>query len=405
MPASTKRTIFISHASQNQAVTEELYQALTGRYHLNCWMDAFDLHTDKGPFSEQIVQALRSASVLVVVDSPAARNSDYVTREIQLGKDLQLPIRECSIDERLPAWRRKLRIQRLALGIQLRQARSFLLAALTLILLLVVLSVGIFLLGTRVYRALAGTERELAAPLWPAQTPTSTPGPSDPKLAAPFHFLPDTMLLQDDFDQPALENKINDQTMTYNIDPPDPQVQVGQQNGSLVVDFPADCLNTDKIWDCELELDSNILDASAIQYFGMRARTVERTSRRDISVSVSISEPQRSRAGFGWDFTDHAMAFFRSIPSLPEKDLYAYVKIDADWHAYEIVRNSQTARFDYYVDGQMVATFTPVHVEDWNQAPLRLIIYSLSAQNETGGEKTATRFEMDQVIIGGFNTR
>jgi len=405
MPATSKRTIFINHASQNQAVTEELYQALTQRYHLSCWMDAFDLHTDKGPFSEQIVKALRSASMLVVVDSPAARNSDYVTREVQLGKDLQLSIRRCSIDERLPVWRRKLRIQRLALGIQLRQARSFMVAALVLFLLLAVLAVGVFLLGTQVYPALAQAGRDLPAAFWPTPTQTAIPAIADAKLAAPFHFKPDTVILQDDFDNPAFDNKINDQTMTYNIAPRDPQVKVGQQNGSLVISFPTDCLTKEKTWDCELELDSKILDANAIQYFGLRARTVERTSMRDVSVSISINEPQRSRAGFGWDFADQAMAFFRSIPALPEKELYAYIKIDPGWHAYEIVRDGQTARFDYFVDGQLVATDTPVHAQDWNQAPLRLIIYSFSAVNESGGEKTATRFEMDQVIIGGFKNR
>jgi len=405
MPAPHKQTIFISHSSLDQGVTTELYQVLTGRYKLACWMDAFDLHPDKGPFSEQIVKALRNSSILVLVDSPAGRSSDYVNREIQLGKDLRLPIQRCSIDEQLPAWRRKMRIQRLALGIQLRLARGFLFAALSLFVLLAALATMIFFLGTQVVPALARAGRDLPAPFRPTPTLTTAPQPSDPKMAAPFHFKPDTVLLQDDFDNQTFENSINDHTMTYDIKPRDPLVKTDQQNGSLVISFPAECLNTEKTWDCELELDSNVLEASAIQYFGMRARTVERTSLRDVSVSISINQPQRSRAGFGWDFTDHAMAFFRSIPTLPEKDLYAYVKIDPGWHAYEIVHNTQNARFDYYVDGQLVATFTLVHAQEWNQAPLRLIIYSLSAQNENSGEKTATRFEIDQVIIGGFKGR
>ena len=42
-------------------------------------MDNFDLHTEIGStFSAQIVNALRSASLLVLVDLPAARASDYV---------------------------------------------------------------------------------------------------------------------------------------------------------------------------------------------------------------------------------------------------------------------------------------------------------------------------------------
>jgi len=405
MPATPKRIIFISHASQDQAVTQELYQALTEKYHLTCWMDAFNLHTDKGPFSEQIVKALRSSNLLVVVDSAAARNSDYVNREIQLGKDLQLPIQHCSIDKNLPTRRRNIRIQSVALGIQLRLARPFILAASLLVLLLGVMLVGIFWLGNRVVYALPLPGIDLPGVFWSTPTYRVTTGPSDPKFEAPFHFRPDSILLQDDFENPVFENKINNQTMTFDIAPRYTQVQVGQQNGSLVFSFPADCLTIEKTWDCELELDSKILDANAISYFGLRARMVNRTSLRDISVSISINEPQRSRAGFGWDFTDRSMAFFRSIPTLPEKDLYAYVRIDPGWHAYEIVRNSQPARYDYYVDGQLVATFSPVHALDWNQAPLRLIIYSLTALNENGGDKTATRFEIDQVVIGGFKSK
>ena len=406
MSTTLKRTIFISHSSQNQAVSKELYQALTEQYQLTCWLDAFELHTDMGSFSEQIVKALRSSNLLVVVDSAASRNSDYVTREIQLGTDLQLPIQRCSIDESMPTWRRKLHIQRLALGIQLRLVRSFGLAAMILFLLLAAMAVVIVLFGTQVIPAFANpNSHSLLAPFWPIPTSTATPNPSDPKVAAPFHFKPYSILLQDDFDNPVFANKVNNQTMTFDIAPRDPQVQVGQQNGSLVISFPADCLTTEKTWDCELELDSKILDANAIQYFGLRARTAERTSMRDVSVSISINEPNRSRAGFGWDFTDHAMAFFRSIPTLPEKDLYAYVQIDPGWHAYEIVRISQPARYDYYVDGQLVATFSPVHAQDWNQAPLRLIVYSLTALNTSGGQKTATRFEIDQIIVGGFKSK
>ncbi|HVM72679.1 MAG TPA: hypothetical protein VMT91_13035, partial [Anaerolineales bacterium] len=99
------------------------------------------------------------------------------------------------------------------------------------------------------------------------------------------------------------------------------------------------------------------------------------------------------------------MAFFRSIPALPEKDLYAYARIDNGWHAYEIVRNSQTGRYDYYVDGQLTGLYTPVHFTEWSQAPLRLIIYSLSATTAGSGQEADTLFEMDQVIIGGFTSK
>ena len=406
MAAPQKQTIFISHSSLNKGVTDELYRALTDRFHLICWLDNFDLHTDLGPFSAQIVDALRSSKLLVQVDSPAARASDYVKREVQAAKDLQIPIRRCSIDEQQPAWLRKIKIQWLAWTIQVRLARGFMFAALTLFLLLAALAAGIFLLGTRVIPVLASANlRDLPAAFQPTPTSTAIPTPSDPKIAAPFHFKPDSALLQDDFNDPAFENTFNKQTFDYDISPRDPQVKVSQKNGSLVIYIPVECLSAENRWECELEMDSRVLDASAIQFFGFRARTVGRTSLMNTSVSISINTPNRSRSGFGWNFNDHAMSFFRSIPALPEKEFYAYVAIDQGWHAYEILRDPQNTAIYYYVDGQLVDVYNPVHARDWDQAPLRLIIYSLSGRNLSGGADTATQFEIDEIVVGGFNNR
>lgn len=401
MSSPIKRTVFISHSSVNKIVTDELYQALTGRFHLACWMDNFDLHTDEGPFLAQIVNALRSSSLLVLVDSPAARASAYVQREIRTAKDLQIPVRRCSIDEQQPGWLRKIKILWLAWNIQVRLARGFLIAALSLFLLLVA---GIFLLGTWVAPALANAiRRDLPAASRPTPTSTAVPSPSDPKVAAPFHFKPDTILLQDDFNDPGFENSFNDQTMVFNIAPRDPQVKIGQKNGSLEIYFPMECLSEEIRWECELEMDSKILDARGLQYFGFRARTAERTSLRSVSVSISINTPNRSRPGFGWNFTEHAMAFFRSIPALPERELYAYVSIDPGWHAYEILRESQNPAYYYYIDGQLVDIYSPAHAREWDQAPLSLIIYSLKVINLYGGEESNTQFEMDELVVGGFN--
>jgi hypothetical protein len=404
MPAPQKQTIFISHSSLNKIVTDELYKALTSQFHLDCWMDNFDLHISLGTFSAQIVDALRSSKLMVQVDSSAARASDYVKREIQAAKDLQIPVLRCSIDEQQPAWLRKIKIQWLAWNIQARLARGFMFAALTLFLLLAALAAGIFFLGTRVIPALANANlRDLPAAFQPTPTSTAIPTPSDPKIAAPFHFNPDIILLQDDFIDPGFENTFNKQTFDYDIVPRDSQVEVRQQDGRLIIYFPVDCLSIDKRWDCELELDSRVLDASAIQYFGFRARTTDRTSMRSVSVSMSISDPNRSRAGFGWNFTEHAMAYFRSIPALPEKELYAYVSMDLGWHAYEILRDPQDFTFYYYIDGQLVDTFTPVNAREWEQAPLRLIIYSLNGWNVSGGAETSTQFEIEELVVGGFN--
>jgi len=407
MPVSPQRNIFISHSSLNAKVTQELYASLTARFHLACWMDNFDLQGNLGTFSAQIVNALRGSSLLVLVDSTAARASDYVRREIQLAKDLQIPIRRCSIDEDQPALFRKLRIHWLALNIQLRLARGFLLAALSLILLLAALATVIFVLGTRVVPVMAKVVRDLPGATLPTPTFTAVPTLTDPKLAAPFHFKPDTILIQDDFNTPGAENSISDPFLPNLGAPRDPNVRIGQQNGSLVMFFPAECLDGKMVNDCLLNLDSNILESKVIEYFGMRARTLERTYLLGISVSLSINDPANSRAGFGWYFTDHGMAFFHSIEDLPEKNLYAFVPINLGWHAYEILRDPNNPTFYYYIDGQLVDTYNPRHAREWDQAPLQLMIYSIGIKsiNPSSNALTDTQFEIDELVVGGFKSR
>ena len=404
MPASPKRNVFISHSSLNAKVTQELYAALTGRFQLTCWLDNFDLKGNLGTFSAQIVDALRGSGLLVLVDSVAGRSSDYVRREIQLAKDLQIPIRRCSIDEDQPALFRKIRIQWLAMNIQLRLAKGFLLAALSLVVLLVSMAAVIFVLGTQVVPVFAQGGGNLPDPFHPKPTSTPVPTPSDPKLAAPFHFKPDTILLQDDFEAAVAGNSFNDPNLPYYSAPHDPNFKLSPQNGSLVMDFPAECLDGKMVNECQLLLDSNILDAKAIEYFGLRARTTERTYLRGISVSLSINDPFTSLAGFGWYFNDNAIAFFHSIPALPEKNLYSAVQIDMGWHAYEILRDPNNPTLYYYIDGQLVDTYNPVHAREWDMAPVQLIIYSIGSKtlNPSSSALTDTRFEIDELVVGGF---
>ena len=214
-------------------------------------------------------------------------------------------------------------------------------------------------------------------------------------------------MLQDDFDGPGFANGSADQAFTYSTTPQDPQVQVSQQNGSLVMFFPAECLDGKNINNCILQLDSKVLDASAIQYMGLRARTPARTFLRGVSVSLSVNLPSTNGNGFGWFFTDRALAFFHSIQALPEKNLYAAIPIDLGWHAYEILRDPQKATYSYYIDGQLVETYTPVHASAWNQAPLQLSIYSIGNKYAfpPGQALADTQFEIDQVVVGAFKSR
>ena len=171
--------------------------------------------------------------------------------------------------------------------------------------------------------------------------------------------------------------------------------------------FPAECLDGKMVNNCQLNLDSNILDAKAIQYFGLRARTTERTYLRGTCVSLSINDPANSRAGFGWYFTDRAMAFFHSIQALPEKDSFVALPIDAGWHAYEILRDPQKYSYFYYIDGQLVDTYTPVHAIEWDHAPQQLIIYSIGNKsiNPSSEAVTNTQFDIDEIVVGGFKSR
>ena len=60
----------------------------------------------------------------------------------------------------------------------------------------------------------------------------------------------------------------------------------------------------------------------------------------------------------------------------------------------------------YYMDGQLLDTYTIEHPDNWNDAPLRFISYAIVGG---GGEsineyrdRPLTDTEIDQLIIGGF---
>jgi hypothetical protein len=248
---------------------------------------------------------------------------------------------------------------------------------------------------------------DLPAAFQPTSTTTALAAPSDPKLAAPFHFKPDTVILGDDFNASGSGTSLNDQILTYSPDPRIPNVKISQQNGSLEMFFPAECLDGKLVNDCQVGLVSKVLDAKAIEYFGLRARTGSRTYLRGVSISLSVYIPSSNGNGFGWYFTDRAMAFFHSILALPEKNMYTYVPIDLGWHAYEILRDPLKSMYYYYIDGQLVSTYLPDHASEWNQAPLQMTIYSIGNKltDPTGKAVIDTQFDIDELVVGGFTSR
>jgi hypothetical protein len=262
----------------------------------------------------------------------------------------------------------------------------------------------VFYFATRIVPVLANTPlQDLPAAFRPTATLTPMPTSADPLARAPFHFKTDTTLLQDDFNTAQYDGAFNPDLFFFDLRPRAASVQVAQKNGALNIDFPVACLDSAKMWECELQFDSRRLEMSKVQYFGFRARSLSHTAGRGLSISISFSQPSRARSGFGWNFTDTGTAFFRPVVTLPEKGFYAYVDLDAAWHAYEILRDPTQGKFYYYVDGQLIDTYTSPQIQAWESAPLELIIYSLKSSAD--GARVSTQWEIDEIKIGGFNAK
>jgi hypothetical protein len=75
--------IFISYSSKDQDMAETICRALEVRGH-QCWISCRDVHPGQN-FQEAIVQALRSAQVMLLVFTANANNSDEIKKELVLA--------------------------------------------------------------------------------------------------------------------------------------------------------------------------------------------------------------------------------------------------------------------------------------------------------------------------------
>ena len=75
--------IFISYSSKDQDMAETICRALEARGH-QCWISCRDVHPGQN-FQEAIVQALRSAQVMLLVFTANANNSDEIKKELVLA--------------------------------------------------------------------------------------------------------------------------------------------------------------------------------------------------------------------------------------------------------------------------------------------------------------------------------
>jgi len=419
--------VFISYASANRRLARELYHRLSGRWHrLTCWLDEFDIPVDDRVFQEHILRGVQNASALVMVSTEEARESLYVGREVAEARVASVPVFHYRIPSdwipgtitggeydkinstsesigHVQSLFKQLRIAWLALRIKLRITQPFWLSTLILGVLIAGMGAGIYFLGKNITTVVAeAIQRNLpdaAAAIAEIQT---TPTVQDPKLAAPFYFTPDEHLLMVDFEN---DGQLDDR-FYYDIRPDDERVDIQQKEGSLVFNYPSSCLLDENQWLCETEIHSRIYPLPEIQYLGVRIRSLENTYRKEISISISESGPDRWRTGFGWAFSDHVTPFFRSNANLPEEDFYAYLPLDDQWHAYEILLDPDAAQLFYYVDGQLIDTVKLHHYDAWASAPLTLLTYAVAIETVDVGQLSQagnSSLEIEQVIIGSFH--
>ncbi|MGB6543440.1 MAG: toll/interleukin-1 receptor domain-containing protein, partial [Xanthobacteraceae bacterium] len=75
--------IFISYSSKDRDMAETICRALEARGH-QCWISCRDVPPGQN-FQEAIVQALRSAQVMLLVFTANANNSDEIKKELVLA--------------------------------------------------------------------------------------------------------------------------------------------------------------------------------------------------------------------------------------------------------------------------------------------------------------------------------
>ena len=415
--------VFISHSSKDNEEALQLHNILTNRYGITCWMDIFDIEVDEEVFQRHIMHALNNASAVVVIQNKFAGKAPYVEREIAGAKEKNIPVFHYLFEKEILAEQldadaieadkqskrklnlfQKLRIAVLAFRIRIWVTLPYWLSILTMFAITLALAVSIFVITRSTVTFVVNTiQRNLPDTAQLQDSIDNEPQPVDPKVAAPFHIIPQYALLIDDFPE---DGPLNQDIYPYTMRPSDEYVEIYQQNGSLHFTYSSSCLFDSQIEKCNTELNSAEYKLEDIHYYGIRLRSLQNTPYQELSFSISVTGPDRIRSGFGWAFSDHITPFFRPNKYLAEKDYYAYIPLDDEWHAYEIVYDPDTAILTYYMDGQLLDTYTIEHPDVWNNAPLMFISYAIvggrGISNADYQDRSLTSIEIDQLIIGGF---
>ena len=88
--------VFISYKKQDQTIADNIYDALVNRG-ISCWISSRDVKPGTN-YQEQITQAIRNCSVMVLVFSRAAQQSPEIPRELSLASQNKKPVIPVRID-------------------------------------------------------------------------------------------------------------------------------------------------------------------------------------------------------------------------------------------------------------------------------------------------------------------
>ena len=92
--------IFISYSSKDRDMAETICRALEARGH-TCWISCRDVYPGQN-FQEAIVQALRSAQVMLLVFTSNANNSDEIKKELVLAGRHRVTVVPIRVEDVVP---------------------------------------------------------------------------------------------------------------------------------------------------------------------------------------------------------------------------------------------------------------------------------------------------------------
>jgi len=390
--------VFISYASEDRPIAMELYRELSGkRHHIPCWLDVMNISFDETSFPEQIVWGIKNASCLVLVDTEDATLSDYVRRELESAHKYHVPVIHFKRRGGKDSFTKKWQLFWLTQRIRFRITQPYWVSLSLLITLLIGMFAIVSYLGSKSIPAVREVSRRiLPDAVWLNQEEAINE--LDPKTAAPFLYDPPIKLLSDDFNA---ADGFDKDYYDYEQFTSEDLVYVNQTEGNLNLFFSNQCLFNEDCYIGQL-MNGPKVDLEHFQYFGFRLRSVENNPYQFVNISLAIKNISYISKGFGWEFNDHANAFFRSDAAIPEAGFTSTIVLDGDWHAYEILLDDENQLLHFYLDGKLVNKYALHYYDEWKSAPLYLRVAIEKMYADERGQFSDTQLQIDQIVIAGF---